>query len=670
VIQYVYRKYGRERAAMAAAVVTYRPRGAIRDVGKALGFSLDRISALCRTIEQGADDPLDSDHLRAAGCDPDDRSVRLVVTIARALVGFPRHLSQHSGGIVIGHSRLDELAPVENATMPDRTVIEWDKDDLAALGILKIDLLGLGMLTCIRKCFDLIEGAAGRRLALAEIPAEDPLVYEMLCRGDSIGVFQVESRAQMTMLPRLKPRSFYDLVIQVAIVRPGPIQGDMVHPYLKRRESGETVHYPSAALEAILGRTLGVPLFQEQAMRVAIVGAGFTAAEADALRRAMAGFHQDGAIEDFRQKFVVGMMRNGQTRETAEYCFRQIRGFGDYGFPESHAASFAHLVYVSAWLKRHHPAAFCAALLNSQPMGFYGVAQIVRDARDHGVDVRSVEINHSEWDCLLEAGRSGPAVRLGFRLIRGLREKDARQIVSRRQSERYATLQDVWRRADVGVATLERLADADAFAPLGLDRRRALWQVGALGPTPLALFRTPIATGQSGDNRRDPEDQAGTDADLPPMPTGLSVLEDHRTLDLSLRPHLVSFLRPRLKTEGILTAASLTGEPAGSHVKIAGIVLIRQRPATASGVIFATIEDETGIANIVIWATALKRYRRAILGARLLRVEGRVQRQRDVTHVVGEDFADLSSLLRQLAGDIAGADDRLVENALPVVGFS
>ncbi|MFZ0692726.1 MAG: error-prone DNA polymerase, partial [Alphaproteobacteria bacterium] len=528
VIQYIYNKYGRSRAGLAATVICYRPRSAIRDAGKALGLSTDTIDRLAKTIWGWGRKGINDDYIREAGLDPSDRTLRLALRLARELVGFPRHLSQHVGGFVITRGPLHELVPIENAAMEDRTVIEWDKDDLDALGILKIDVLALGMLTCIRKGLDLLADHYGRRFTLATIPAEDAQVYDMLCQADSLGTFQVESRAQMSMLPRLKPRNFYDLVIEVAIVRPGPIQGDMVHPYLRRRDGTEPVSYPSKALEEVLGKTLGVPLFQEQAMRIAIVAAGFTPEEADKLRRAMATFRRVGTIGTFEKKFIEGMTARGYKREFAERCFKQIEGFGEYGFPESHAASFALLVYVSAWLKCHHPAAFACALLNSQPMGFYAPAQIVRDARDHRVEVRPVDVNHSDWDCTLESVLNGRrAMRLGFRQVKGFREIDAARLMAAR-GDGYATLRDLWRRSGLTPKALEILANADAWGSLGLNRRDALWQIKGLGGDPLPLFAHAEASVPFGHNAPPIETAYEPTVSLPAMPLGWQVIEDYR----------------------------------------------------------------------------------------------------------------------------------------------
>jgi DNA polymerase III alpha subunit len=859
VIQYVYDKYGRDRAGIVATVICYRARGAIREVGKVLGLSGDVVAALAGIVWGWSNEGIADARVREAGLDPRDRNLRLALDLAHELIGFPRHLSQHVGGFVITRGPLSELVPIENAAMADRTFIEWDKDDLDALGILKIDILALGMLTCIRKSFALIEQHYGRPYTLATIPAEHPLVYQMLSRADSIGVFQVESRAQMSMLPRLKPREFYDLVIEVAIVRPGPIQGDMVHPYLCRRSGKEAVEYPSDELRQVLGKTLGVPLFQEQAMKIAIVGAGFPPDEADRLRRAMATFKRNGEIHLFRDKFIAGMVANRYTRDFATRCFDQIEGFGTYGFPESHAASFALLVYVSAWIKCFHPDVFACALLNSQPMGFYAPAQLVRDARDHGVEVRPVDVNFSDWDCTLEplaataenpsppfrGEREGPApqaregevgfdwtagvspatcgrdgrgpsgiphltptlsapqgtqaggegdirgrcaLRLGLRQIKGFAEADAERLVMARGAG-YADAADLWRRSGLGRAALERLAEADALRSLNLDRRRGLWALKALGETPLPLFaaaKQPLQTrllsfetrpgcrrGAPQDdeisdgikNHRHPEEPAkpasrrthdrdpantneiftaadrvhaphpgplparphpslprergrvregaplpargeressfnastatltrkrpqqnepfvqssprvpsprlrgegqgeGLSGDaasnethaaslLPEMPLGEHVVEDYATLGLTIKRHPLAFLRAELKQEGLVKAADLATLPnqhqtGDRRVSIAGLVLIRQRPGSANGVVFVTLEDETGIANLIVWPATLERFRRAALGATLLYCRGRLQREESVIHIVAEDLKDWTRRLNTL----------------------
>jgi DNA-directed DNA polymerase III PolC len=537
VIQHIYARYGRERAGLCATVIHYRARRAIREVGKAMGLSADAVAALASQIWGWSSEGIPEDRVREVGLDPADPRLAMTLRLCREITGFPRHLSQHVGGFVMTRGRLDELVPVENAAMEDRTVIEWDKDDIDALGILKVDVLSLGMLTCLRKALELIEGLHGVRYDLATIPPEDPAVYDMLCEADSLGVFQVESRAQMNFLPRMRPRRFYDLVIQVAIVRPGPIQGDMVHPYLRRRRGEEAVEFPSDALGEVLGKTLGVPLFQEQAMRIAIVGAGFDPSEADRLRRALATFRKSGTIHTFRERFVAGMLANGYDEGFAARCFAQIEGFGEYGFPESHAASFALLVYASAWVKRHHPAVFACALLNSQPMGFYAPAQIVRDARAHGVEVRPVDVNHSYWDNAIERGGAGePALRLGFRQIRGLREEDARWIAAARGNG-YAAVEDLWRRAGAPPAALGALAEADAFRSMGLDRRAALWAAkGVVGGALPPLF----AAALEGEGLTEPP------ATLPPMTEGEQVVEDYVSLRLTLRAHPLALLRPLL----------------------------------------------------------------------------------------------------------------------------
>ncbi len=666
IIQYVYDKYGRDRAGLAATVICYRGRSAIREVGKALGLSLDTVDRLAKSIwGWGEDDtPLspgrgergEGEDLEAASEAEDESELsrhspsppapspqgegermRLAIALAKELHGFPRHLSQHVGGFVITKSRLDEVVPIENAAMENRTVVEWDKDDLDALGILKIDVLGLGMLTCIRKGFELIRAHCGKSYDLATVPAEDPAVYDMLCKADSIGVFQVESRAQMSMLPRLAPRKFYDLVIEVAIVRPGPIQGDMVHPYLRRREGIETVTYPSKDLEDVLGKTLGVPLFQEQAMRIAIVAAGFTPSEADKLRRAMATFRRSGTIGYFRDKMIKGMLERGYEQDFAERCFQQIEGFAEYGFPESHAASFALLVYVSAWMKCHYPAVFAAALLNSQPMGFYAPAQIVRDARDHGVEVRPVDVNLSDWDNTLEPGTHRMALRLGFRQVKGLNEEALKRLVVARGNG-FPDPRSVWRRTGLSPKVLERLAEADAFASMGLTRREALWAVRILGPAPLPLF---AAAGED-EQANDPA------ATLPAMTLGEEIVEDYTAVHLSLRAHPLELLRPVLERQRVTPNAALSTIGNNQRVTVAGLVIVRQRPGTAKGVIFMTFEDEAAICNIIVWPHVFERYRPIVMGARLILARGKLQREGLVTHIVADRLEDLSPLLDTL----------------------
>ncbi|WP_299440452.1 error-prone DNA polymerase [uncultured Rhodospira sp.] len=650
VIQYIYTKYGRDRAGLAATLITYRSRSALRDVGKALGLSQDAVSALSGTVWGGSSRPLEDAHVREAGLDPDDPRLRLALSLVEEIRGFPRHLSQHVGGFVLTRGPLHDSVPIENAAMADRTVIQWDKDDLDALGMLKVDVLALGMLTCVRKAFDLLRETGGPDLTLATVPADDAGVYDMLCAADSLGVFQVESRAQMSMLPRLRPRCFYDLVIEVAIVRPGPIQGDMVHPYLRRRQGLEPVRYPSGALRRTLEKTLGVPLFQEQAMRIAIDGAGFSPSEADSLRCAMATFRRAGTIHGLRDRFVAGMLRNGHERAFAEACFRQIEGFGEYGFPESHAASFALLVYVSAWLKRHHPAAFACALLNSQPMGFYSAAQIVRDAREHGVAVQPVDVTRSAWDNTLEpaGGSGGPgglALRLGFRQVKGLSGPAARaaceRLVAARAVRRFRDAEDLWRRAGLSADVLEKLANADALAGLGLDRRDALWAVKRLTAPPLPLFAVSGAS----------EIGAEPDVDLPDLREGEAVVEDYRSLRLTLRAHPLALLRPDVERDGVMSTRRLRAAADGARVRVGGLVVCRQRPGTAKGVLFITLEDELGVANLIVPARVFEANRRAVLRARLLYAEGRFQTDGEVQHVLVSHLTDRTDRLAGLTAE-------------------
>jgi error-prone DNA polymerase len=657
VIQYLYQRYGRHRAGLTATVVTFRARGSIREVGKAMGLSPDTLGAIAGNLWGWHDTEITEERIAAAGLDPTDRRLTLTLSLARELIGFPRHLSQHTGGFVIARDSLEELVPVENASMADRTVIEWDKDDIDALGILKVDVLGLGMLTCVRKGFDLLRHHYGRDLELADIPEGDEATYEMLSRADSLGTFQVESRAQMSMLARLKPRNFYDLVIEVAIVRPGPIQGDMVHPYLRRREGKEPVVFPSTDLERVLGKTLGVPLFQEQAMKIAIVAAGFTPEEADQLRRSMATFKNKGNVSEFYDKMVSGMIKRGYDADFAERCFKQIEGFGTYGFPESHAASFALIVYVSAWMKCHYPEVFAAALLNSQPLGFYAPAQIVRDAVDHGVRVLPVDVNASDWDCTLEPGAGpGPArgsvgwgvtasppartLRLGLRQIKGLREEDMQRLAEVR-GKGYVSVQDVRERAYLSPAVLERLAEADAFASMGLSRREALWAVRALPPEPLPLFAA------AGEHQNEPT------VALPQAALGEQVAEDYRRQRLTLRRHPMALLRPGFAAKNVAPNARLADLPPDRPVTVAGLVLVRQRPGSAKGVIFATLEDETGIANIIVWPKVFEAYRAVVMRARLLYVEGKLQKEGLVIHVIANHIEDRSHLLADLDGPLS-----------------
>ena len=637
VIQYIYEKYGRDRAGLAATVIHYRTRMAVREIGKVMGLSEDTIATLVATVWGWRTEGVESKHIREAGLDPDDKRLSLTMRLACELTGFPRHLSQHVGGFVITRGPLSDLVPIANAAMEDRTTIEWDKDDLDTLGILKIDILGLGMLSCIRKAFDLLQRHYGRKIDLATVPAEDPNVYDMLCEADSIGVFQVESRAQMTMLPRLKPRNFYDLVIEVAIVRPGPIQGDMVHPYLRRRNGEEKVDYPSEELREVLGKTHGVPLFQEQAMKIAIIAGGFTPSEADQLRRAMATFRHTGTIHTFEEKLINGMVANGYDADFAERCFNQIKGFGDYGFPESHAASFALLVYVSSWLKKHYPDVFAAAILNSQPMGFYAPAQLVRDAREHGVEIRPADVNFSDWDNTLEENGNGyRALRLGFRQIKGFRENDAVALTDARDGP-YRDPADIQHRAGLSDAALERLAKTDAYGSMKLGRREALWAVRALPPAPLPLFG-------DGEHRHDP------DVSLPSMAIGEEVTHDYATLRLSLKTHPLALLREELAAAHVTPNERLIRTKDGTRVTVAGIALVRQRPGTASGVIFITLEDETGVANLVVWPKTFEKYRRVVMGARLIRVTGKLQREGIVTHVIADRLEDMTHRLHALSG--------------------
>jgi len=665
VIQYIYEKYGRRRAGIAATVVTYRTRSAIREVGKAMGLSLDTVSALAGATAGWSSKGLARQRVRELGLDPDDATLSQTLRLTRQLIGFPRHLSQHVGGFVITRGPLEEVVPIANAAMKKRTFIEWDKDDLDALGILKIDILALGMLSCIRKAFVLIEKHYGRNYDLATVPAEDERVYGMIGKADTLGVFQIESRAQMSMLPRLKPREFYDLVIQIAIVRPGPIQGDMVHPYLRRRQGMESVDYPSDALRQVLGKTLGIPLFQEQAMKIAIVGAGFSPGEADRLRKAMASFRHHGQIGDFRTKFIAGMIGNGYEENFADHCFKQIEGFSDYGFPESHSASFALLAYVSSWLKYYYPDVFACALLNAQPMGFYSPASIVRDFRDHGGEVRPVDINFSTWDHSLEAADSRPAItgegggiwalRLGLRQVKGFRQDDAERIMAARDKG-FDSVRDLYFRTGLSLRCLERLARADAFRSLGLGRRDALWATQGLGaPTGerSAVEDLPLYAHALDDHFTVLQKEEAVA--LPPMTPGAHVIEDYATLKLSLKAHPVSFVREKLRAQGAITARELAGHPAERIVAIAGLVLVRQRPGTASGVIFATLEDETGIANVIIWPKLFEANRRTVLAARFLGVKGRLQREQSVTHLIARELTDLTAELRAL-----GDSDHLI----------
>jgi len=681
VIQWIYETYGRRHAAMTAVVTRYRTRGALREVGKALGLPEDLTRALSGQIWGWSNDGVEQRHVEALKLDLTEPRLALTLDLARQLIGTPRHLSQHPGGFVLTRDRLDDLVPIEPAAMVDRNVIEWEKDDLQELAIMKVDVLGLGMLGCMRRAFDLLNEHKGiaMKLDAPVLQEDDDPTFAMIRMADTLGTFQIESRAQMSMLPRLKPRTFYDIVIQVAIVRPGPIQGDMVHPYLRRREGKEKPEYPKPELEAVLKKTLGVPLFQEQAMKVAIEGAGFTPAEADELRRSMATFKSTGGVSKFRDKMVNGMIERGYTLEFAERTFKQIEGFGSYGFPESHAASFAKIAYASSWVKCHHPDVFCCALLNAQPMGFYAPAQIVRDAREHGVEVRPVCINESRWDCTLEP-RSSPSLlgegdhpkggggvrqrvselplhhppssdgppppaswgrnkllplRLGMRMVKGLANDHAAKILAARLERPFGSVEDVWRRSGVPVAALELLAEADAFASLGLDRRQALWRVRGLGEKVLPLFAAIEAQ------------EAEPAVTLEAMTDGREVVEDYRSVQLSLRAHPLAFLRPELERRGIVPCSALARIKDGRPIKLSGIVLIRQRPGTTN-VTFLTIEDETGIANIILWKDRFEAQRPIVMSAPMIGVTGLVQREGDVIHVIGERLEDQSGLLHSV----------------------
>jgi error-prone DNA polymerase len=634
VIQYIYAKYGRHRAALAATVIRYRPRSAIRDVAKALGLAALQVDTLAKSMQWWDGQAIAPERIRDAGFDPDNPLIARLVELARELLGFPRHLSQHVGGFVIADGCLEELVPIENAAMAERTVIQWDKDDLDALGMIKVDVLGLGMLTAIRRGFDLIERFRGHCWTLASVPAEDPAVYDMICAADTMGVFQIESRAQMAMLPRLRPRCYYDLVIEVAIIRPGPIQGDMVHPYLRRRKGEEPVSYPNEEVRAVLERTLGVPIFQEQVMQLAIVAAGFSAGEADQLRRAMAAWRRKGGLGPFEARLVDGMRRRGYAESFARQIFHQILGFGEYGFPESHSASFALLVYVSAWMKRHEPAAFLCALLNSQPMGFYAPSQLVQDASRHGVELRPVDVSASGEDSSLERREDGePAVRLGLRLVSGLSSAGRERLVLARRAGAFGSVSELARRAALDRGDLAALARAGALAGLAGHRHRACWAVAGVEPALPLLEATEVREG------------------LPLLRTpteGREVVADYRSTGLSLGRHPMAFLRERLADDGIVSAAELNAAPHGARTCCAGLVINRQRPGSAKGVVFVTLEDETGQANIVVWQAVANAWRRPLLGARLLEIVGRVQREGEVVHLVAERMADRSALLGAL----------------------
>ncbi|MES0132232.1 error-prone DNA polymerase [Mesorhizobium sp. M0029] len=672
VIQYIYSKYSAKRTALAAAVISYRGRSALREVAKAMGLSDDVRIALSSSIWGWSTSELGEKEAHAGGLDRNETSTRHVIAHANEIMGFPRHLSQHVGGFVITRDRLDEIVPIVKTAMDERKMVEWDKDDLDSVKILKVDILALGMLTCLKRAFTLLtdhypkaRDDYGRPYVLATLPPEENDVYDMICRADTLGVFQIESRAQMSMLPRLRPREFYDLVIEVAIVRPGPIQGDMVHPYLRRRQGKEAAEYQKPELEAILKKTLGVPLFQEQAMNIAIVAGGFKPGEADELRRAMATFKRTGTIGNYRQRMIDGMVGKGYTKDFAERCFKQIEGFGEYGFPESHAASFALLVYASCWFKTFYPDVFCAAILNSQPMGFYQPAQLVRDARDHGVDIRDVDVNFSDWDCTLEKAQFDPgrilgrhaemrgviktryAVRLGFRQIKGLAEKRMEAFTARRGAG-YTSVRDVWLRSGLDVGEIERLAQADAFRSLGLDRREALWAVRALDGKS-AAERLPLFD-QPAIRLRELEPETK----LPTMPLGEHVIHDYRALGLSLKAHPVAFLRERLDRAGVIPNANLGSVRDGRRVSVAGLVLVRQRPGKGNA-IFLTLEDDKAVANVIFWERTFTRFRPIVMGARFVKVTGKLQSESDVIHIVAEKIEDLTPWLTVLLEEMTPA---------------
>ncbi|MDJ0711927.1 MAG: error-prone DNA polymerase [Woeseiaceae bacterium] len=634
VIQYIYGKYGRERAALAATIITYRPRSALRDMGKVLGLSDLQVGRLSRSMQWWDGSKVEDSRVLEAGLSPDSPVIKRLLYLVRELIGFPRHLSQHVGGFVISNAPLYELVPVENAAMPDRTVIQWEKDDLEELGLLKVDVLGLGMLTAIRRSFELIRAFDGREYTLATVPAEDPAVYDMICDGDTMGVFQIESRAQMAMLPRLKPRCYYDLVIEVAIIRPGPIQGDMVHPYLRRRNGEEAVDYPSDEVRDVLQRTLGVPIFQEQVMQLAVVAAGFTPGEADSLRRAMAAWKRRGGLGPFEEKLVSGMRVRGYAEGFAKQIFQQILGFGEYGFPESHSASFALLVYVSSWLKCHEPAAFTCALLNSQPMGFYSGSQLVQDAQRHGVTVRPVDINCSHWDCSLETDESGAAaLRLGLRMVKGLSEDAGQRITTEREHGDYTQVQQLLERVGLDRRELGVLASSGALQSLAGDRHRARWAVAG-AELPLPLFPS-MARYEAAPLLRKPTE-------------GQNIVADYRTTGLTLERHPLCLLRRHLDRYRYIQAERLPDLRNGQKVNVAGLVITKQRPGTASGVIFVTLEDETGQVNLVLWKQVAERYRAALLNARLLGIAGEVQIEGKVIHVIAEQLFDHSDMLGDL----------------------
>jgi error-prone DNA polymerase len=641
VIQYVFRRYGRTRAALTAVVNTYHGAGAIRDVAKALGLPPDQVNALADCCGRWSSGPPTPERLQEAGFDPQNPLLRRVLILTGELIGFPRHLSQHPGGFVISEHALDTLVPVENATMAERTVIQWDKDDLDRVGLLKVDVLALGMLSALRRCFGLIERYRGMQWTLATLPKEDPATYAMISRADTIGAFQIESRAQMAMLPRLRPKTFYDLVIQVAIVRPGPIQGDMVHPYLRRRNGEEAIDYPSDELRSVFERTLGVPLFQEQVMELAIVAAEYTPGEADELRRSMAAWKRHGGLEPHRQRLTSRMLEKGYTQAFTERIFRQIEGFGSYGFPESHAASFALLAYASCWLKCHEPAAYACALVNSWPMGFYSPDQVLQDARRHDVEVRPVDVRYSDWDCSLEPDEHGePAIRLGLRMIRGMREDDARRIEQARQSGAFRDIEDLSVRAHLDASARERLADAGALGGLVGHRYQARWAVAGVEE------QLPLFAGVSAPNEAAPG--------LPTPSPGEDLLTDYATLGTTLGPHPLALLRQALRARRCRSSRELQAVEHGRPVSVAGLVIGRQRPQTASGVIFVTLEDEFGMVNVVVWHDLAERQRRVLVQSQMLRIDGHLETQDGVRHVIAGRLTDLTAMLTGL--DIRSRD--------------
>ncbi len=634
VIQYIYEKYGRHRAALAATVITYRPKSAVRDVGKALGLSLSQVDRLARTLAWWDSKHVAPERIREAGLELDSPAITRLLALVHTLLGFPRHLSQHVGGLVMSQSPLCRLVPIENATMPGRTVIQWDKDDLDSLGLLKVDVLGLGMLSAIRRALESVSRFRGKRLDLADVPPEDAAVYQMMQRADTVGVFQIESRAQMAMLPRLKPACFYDLVIEVAIVRPGPIQGNMVHPYLRRRRGEEPVTYPSLEVREVLERTLGVPIFQEQVIKLAVVAAGFSAGEAERLRRAMAAWRRKGGLEPFENRLIEGMRSRGYPDLFARQIFQQILGFGEYGFPESHAASFALLVYVSAWLKRHEPAAFTCALLNSQPMGFYAPSQLVQDATRHDVEVRPPDVAESLWDCSLEPDAKGePALRLGLRMIKGLSRQAGERLLTARHERPFTSVQDLIRRSGLNRSDVQALTAGGALESLAGNRHQARWQVLGVEPSFPLLANTAICEPMS---------------PLPVPTEGQDIAADYASLGLSLRRHPLALLRQQLHGLHVLSAAKLHAVPHGRRVRTAGLVITRQRPASASGVTFLTLEDETGTVNVVVWRDLADRQRAPLLGAQLLSVSGVLERDGQVVHLIASRLEDYSALLGRL----------------------